>query len=214
MRARLKRGWSRTYPELTAGNVYRVVGIEADDLRIVSDVGEPVLFLASAFELVDSSRPTDWIEERGEDGELYAYPGDLREPRCFFESYFDHDARVRSRFHDHLQRLCHAEAAANAYPPNVFMRVRWHHSSVEHPVMLYSELDETRWEVRKVDLFADGRLSYADARTSTGDTRLGEAAVPLLEEIAASSELEPAEIGRAEFEEIWERALAAEQIVR
>ena len=44
MKVKLKPGWSRTYPELTIGNVYRVLGIEGDDLRIINDAGEPVLY--------------------------------------------------------------------------------------------------------------------------------------------------------------------------
>jgi hypothetical protein len=77
MKAKLKRGWSRSYPELTVGNVYRVLGIEANNLRIISDAGEPTLFHPNAFEYVDPKQPSDWVEVRGDDGELYAYPPEL-----------------------------------------------------------------------------------------------------------------------------------------
>jgi hypothetical protein len=41
------------------------------------------------------------------------------------------------------------------------------------PVVLYSELDDNRFEVRKVEVFRDGRLGYADAVRSSGGTGLG-----------------------------------------
>lgn len=81
MKVRIKHAWSRTYPELTLGNVYRVIGIEADDLRIISDAGEPILFNAKAFEFVDATHPATWISERGQEGELYASPPDRMEGR-------------------------------------------------------------------------------------------------------------------------------------
>ena len=47
------------------------------------------------------------------------------------------------------------------------------------------------------------RMSHADGRGASGDTRLGEVAVPPLEEIAASPKFEPVRISRAEFEIVW-----------
>jgi hypothetical protein len=39
VKVRLKRGWSKTYPELTVGNVYRVLGISPEHFRIICDSG-------------------------------------------------------------------------------------------------------------------------------------------------------------------------------
>ena len=76
------------YPDLTTGQLYGVIGIEADDLRILNDQGRPSLYPARLFEVVDSREPDDWITEFGEDGERYAYPPPLN--RCgFFEDFFD-----------------------------------------------------------------------------------------------------------------------------
>jgi len=213
MKVRLKTGWSKAYPEFTAGNVYRVLGIENDWLRVISDDGEPTLFNPKAFEFVDAAQPPDWISERGDEGELYAYPPELRDPRYFFEKFFDYDMLVRSKFHGYVHQLCHAERALAANPPNTFIRVKWKHSSLvlEDPITFYSEFDGERWEVRKVEVFADGRLGYANARGTFGFTRLGEHPVPALAEMGRNPEFDPAEIAAAEFEAIWDKALSAEE---
>ena len=87
-----------------------------------------------------------------------------------------------------------------------YMKCIWKHNFPDDPVLLYSELDEERWEVRKVEVFASGALQYADAETSTGDTGLGLVPTPELAVIAQDPEFEPSQITREEFEEIWARA--------
>jgi hypothetical protein len=84
-----------------------------------------------------------------------------------------------------------------------YIHVRWVHENPEYPVDLYSELDGDSWEVRKVEVFADGRLGYADAEESSGPTGLGLEPVPPLEEIARDPEFVPREIARSEFERLW-----------
>ena len=76
------------YQDLTPGQPYVVVGIEADDFRILNDAGRPYLYPSRLFELVDSREPGDWVTEFGEDGERYAYPAPLNKPG-FFEDFFD-----------------------------------------------------------------------------------------------------------------------------
>ncbi len=80
------------YPDLTPGNTYRVIGVEADDLRLMSDEGRPYLYPASHFEMVDPREPPDWATVVGEEGERYSYPEALSAPG-FFEDYFDGDRR-------------------------------------------------------------------------------------------------------------------------
>jgi hypothetical protein len=43
---------------------------------------------------------------------------------------------------------------------------------------IYSELDEERWETRKIEIFADGRIGFASASESTPSTRFRPAAFP------------------------------------
>jgi len=76
------------YPDLTPGQPYVVLGIEADDLRILNDQGQPWLYPPELLTVVDAREPDDWVSELGEDHERYAYPPPLN--NCgFFEDYFD-----------------------------------------------------------------------------------------------------------------------------
>ena len=87
MIVQLKRRNSR-YPDLTPKQHYVVIGIEADDFRILSDRGQPYLYPHRLFEVVDASEPADWVQDTGGDGERYAYPPALAAVG-FFEDYFD-----------------------------------------------------------------------------------------------------------------------------
>lgn len=83
-----------------------------------------------------------------------------------------------------------------------YLRVAWKHNYPDEPVMFYSEIDNERWEVRKVVEHRDGRLTYASETEKFG-TDLGENAVPELAEIAKEAEFEPIEITKEEFEAMW-----------
>jgi hypothetical protein len=76
------------YPDLTPGQQYLVLGIEADDFRILNDHGCPYLYPREIFDVTDSREPEDWLSEAGEDDERYAYPPQLDTPG-FFEDFFD-----------------------------------------------------------------------------------------------------------------------------
>lgn len=76
------------FPDLTAGQTYCVIGIEADDYRVLNDLGKPYLFPASLFTLIDANEPSDWVTDVGTEGERYAYPPPLNEAG-FFEDFFD-----------------------------------------------------------------------------------------------------------------------------
>ena len=93
------------HPNLTPGHPYVVIGIEADDYRIINNNGRPYLYPHELFEVRDPHVPDDWITETGEDGERYAYPPSLNAPG-FFEDFFDGDERAVSQFWKTLnQRL-------------------------------------------------------------------------------------------------------------
>src|SRR5436190_8384745 len=76
------------YRDLTFGQPYVVIGIEADDMRILNDAGRPFLYPADLFTMVDAHEPSDWVTEFGEDRERYSYPATLNKPG-FFEDFFD-----------------------------------------------------------------------------------------------------------------------------
>ena len=87
MIVKLKKKNSK-YRDLTFSQPYVVIGIEADDLRILNDAGRPFLYPPDLFKVVDSEEPNDWVTEFGEDRERYSYPTSLNKPG-FFEDFFD-----------------------------------------------------------------------------------------------------------------------------
>jgi len=76
------------YPDLTPGQSYVVIGIEADDYRILNDHGRPYLYHHDLFEVEITYEPGDWVTEIGDEGERYSYPPALNAPG-FFEDFFD-----------------------------------------------------------------------------------------------------------------------------
>jgi len=83
--------------DLTPNQSYLVIGIEADELRLLNDQGRPYLYDHQLFEMVDAHEPSDWMTEFGEDGERYAYPPALNEPG-FFEDFFDTEKKAVATF--------------------------------------------------------------------------------------------------------------------
>jgi hypothetical protein len=86
-----------------------------------------------------------------------------------------------------------------------YVYIKWVHKHPEQPVHLYSELDDQRYERRKVEVYADGRRGFADRSEEAGGTALGAMPLPPLDEIAAQPEYEPKEIAEGDFQRIWLR---------
>ncbi|MCS3726487.1 DUF6881 domain-containing protein [Bradyrhizobium betae] len=89
-----------------------------------------------------------------------------------------------------------------------YLKVKWIHAYPNQPVLIYSELDHDRWELRKVEIFPDGRMLYADPEVEFKETGLSMEPLPSFEKIAADPEFEPEVISKAEFERIWAKATA------
>ena len=85
------------YPDLSPDQPYYVIGIEADDYRILNDFGKPYLYPRDLFSLVDPREPKEWMTEFGEQGERYSYPPSMNEAG-FFEDYFDGKKETVSLF--------------------------------------------------------------------------------------------------------------------
>ena len=96
MIVKLKKRNAR-YKDLTFGQPYVVIGIEADELRILNDAGHPFLYPANLFSLIDSREPVDWVTEFGDDGERYSYPPPLNKAG-FFEDFFDRKTKSVATF--------------------------------------------------------------------------------------------------------------------
>ena len=100
------------YRDLTFGQPYLVIGIEADEFRILNDAGRPFLYSPRLFSVVDAEEPADWLTEFGDEGERYSYPRPLNRPG-FFEDFFDQKAKAVTTFWRIVnQRLAAASAVA------------------------------------------------------------------------------------------------------
>lgn len=95
---------------VTPGEIYEVIGIEANAYRIIDDRNDPVLFDPELFEVVDGVRPDDWVEA-WYDGEEYAYPAPFNEPG-FWEDYHEHEPMARLAFSRFLNRRLRSSGAA------------------------------------------------------------------------------------------------------
>ncbi|WP_028580331.1 hypothetical protein [Desulfogranum japonicum] len=84
--------------DLKIGKDYEVIGIEADDYRIICDTDkEPYLYPFDCFKIVDDTKPSFWVTEFGEDGEEYSCPIKWNQVG-FFEDYFDEVKEVKEQF--------------------------------------------------------------------------------------------------------------------
>ena len=88
------------------------------------------------------------------------------------------------------------------------IRCAWNHQSPDQPIIIYSELDDQRRELRKVEVFRGGRMGFANSEREFGGSALGLEPLPPLADIAADPQFEPFEITRQEFESIWSAAVA------
>lgn len=105
------------FSPLTAGNVYWVIGIEADWYRIVNDDGEPILYPPEAFTAVDPTEPGEWVTQYGDEGERYSYPAQLATPGLF-ENVFDGQQEACQVLRRYLQQR-HRAGASEAPPADV-----------------------------------------------------------------------------------------------
>ena len=83
--------------DLTFGQPYVVIGIEANAFRILNDAGRPFLYPPTLFSILDNREPDDWVTEIGDDGERYSYPPPLNKPG-FFEDFFDQKTKAVATF--------------------------------------------------------------------------------------------------------------------
>lgn len=88
-----------------------------------------------------------------------------------------------------------------------YIKTKWNHNHKNEPITLFSEISDTSWETRKVDVYRDGVLQYADKTSNTGDTRLSIEPYPTVGEINKNQEFSAIEINKEEFEEIWNKAI-------
>ena len=104
MKVRYLRKGEYQGPDMTVGKVYVVIGIEANDYRIIDDTQMPYLYNPNQFEVVESERPNFWVTEYGEENEEYSYPFSWNAPG-FFEDFHDGINEVINQFWTECEAL-------------------------------------------------------------------------------------------------------------
>jgi len=84
-----------------------------------------------------------------------------------------------------------------------YIDIVWHHNNSNDPIRLVSELDENRYELRKLEFYKSGNVGFASENKSNLNTMLGEKPVPSLQEIITQEEFSGKSISENEFEQLW-----------
>ena len=82
----------------------------------------------------------------------------------------------------------------------------WHHTNAYDPVTFFFELDDERYEMRRVEVFADGRRLRSDRIDPDAECSLSWEPMPMLAEIQAQEEFSAEVIDAAHFEHAWDEA--------
>ena len=85
----------------------------------------------------------------------------------------------------------------------IYIDVIWHHDDPAYPVRLVSELDENRWEQRKLEFYRDGRVGAASEVGTRLDTALGLVPVPSIDEINQDREFTARQMEPSTFRVLW-----------
>jgi len=85
-----------------------------------------------------------------------------------------------------------------------YIRLKWNHTNPDEPVWIFSELDSSGKEVRKIECFRNGFCDVATATQSSGTAALVTLPLPDLTMLAKRDpEFEPVIITEEEFEQVW-----------
>lgn len=87
-----------------------------------------------------------------------------------------------------------------------YILLKWFHNLNNEPYLIYSEIDNQRYEVRKVEVYKDGTIHKHDEQLTDSLTALGDVAFPEnLDEINQDKQFYAEYISREEFESIWNK---------
>ena len=82
----------------------------------------------------------------------------------------------------------------------LYYKTIWNHTNDYDPIVMYSAIDEERYETKRLDIFRDGHVAYFDTRTPM---ELSEAPYPSdFDTINATDEFDVSEISSIDFENI------------
>lgn len=89
-----------------------------------------------------------------------------------------------------------------------YIHCLWVHTHPEEPVVLISEVDVKWFEFRKVEIWRNGRIGWADKSRSSEGTQLSSYSLNSLDDINSDPEFSAVEITREDFETYWRLAIS------
>ena len=85
-----------------------------------------------------------------------------------------------------------------------YERLEWIHDHHDEPRFIYSELDDERYETRRIEVFKNGKTARASTEDLERDPMaLADQPLPPPEEVNSYEEFHAQEISAAEFEDVW-----------
>ncbi|MBO9729927.1 MAG: hypothetical protein J7623_14915 [Chitinophaga sp.] len=84
-----------------------------------------------------------------------------------------------------------------------YLKISWLHRFEDQPIFLYSEIDNQRFENRKIEIYEDGSFGIANCNFHFGGTALSDLVMPEIADISGDKQFFPELITQAEFELIW-----------
>ena len=87
-----------------------------------------------------------------------------------------------------------------------YIVVDWQSYATQTPTRMYHELNEGRFEQRRVEIFRDGTSQWIDSNCVNGDRMPALEPLPPIDVINSYSGFTASEITMDAFEEVWIRA--------
>lgn len=84
-----------------------------------------------------------------------------------------------------------------------YIKVKWLHASPSYPTEIYSEVDNNRFEVRKIEVYLDGTINYFDSVNN--NQGLGTVPIPSVEEIMKQEDFLALKIDKSFFDLVWSK---------
>jgi hypothetical protein len=92
-------------------------------------------------------------------------------------------------------------------PPESFFHCVWISAKEDEPIEYYDELDASRWSIRCVRKYRNGRLEAHSYASADWRDVMPECSVSSLGMINRDPQFAAREISRVEFETIWSQAI-------
>lgn len=87
-----------------------------------------------------------------------------------------------------------------------YILLEWSHDMEDEPIMVYSEIDNQYYEVRKIEIYRNGSILKCDEKMINSEIVLADVPFPDdIEEINQDAQFNAKYIGKNEFESLWNK---------